>query len=338
MNVNQRIEHIDSIRAIAVLLMVMVHAAATWGPPPSTQPSFLVYVISGLGGLAAPLFVTVFGWGCFQSTANARQRTYRAGFLLLAQCAINSSSPHLFDFWTPGILTLFAALTLTQPLWLKPIQSSKSFFLMGAFGIFTFTLFLSDYQGSNLWNDRIVTENTFQWLNHVIFTGTYPILPWIMFAMTGSWIASSSEKGTFPLTSKTRGVLLGALVSISFSLVYALHEGIEWASPSGDALLTFFPANTPFLVAALLGASMIWLLIERASVQHLGLLGRRSLTVYITHFIPIGVFHSLDETYSFSLTTSMMVIVAYTLVWWPAVHAWDRLAPRMNVEQLFRAL
>ena len=209
---------------------------------------------------------------------------------------------------------------------------------MGAFGIFTFTLFLSDYQGSSVWNDRIVTENTVQWLNHVIFTGTYPILPWIMFAMVGAWIASSSEKGTFPLTSKTRGVLLGALVSISFSLGFSLREGKEWASPSGDAVLTFFPANTPFLVAALLGASMIWLLIERTSVQHLGLLGRRSLTVYIAHFIPIGVFHSLDETYSFSLTTSMMVIVAYTLVWWPAVHAWDRLAPRMNVEQLFRAL
>ena len=335
---NERIEHIDSIRAIAILLMVMVHAAATWGPPPSTQPSFLVYVISGLGGLAAPLFVTVFGWGCFQSTANARQRTYRAGILLLAQCAINSSSPHLFDFWTPGILTLFAVLILTQPLWLKPIQTSKSFILMGMGSIFAFTLFLSDYQGSSVWNDRIVTENTFQWLNHVLFTGTYPLLPWIMFAMVGAWIASSSEKGTFPLTSKTRGVLLGALVSIGFSLGLALREGIEWASPSGDALLTFFPANAPFLVASLLGVTMIWLLIERVSVQHLGLLGRRSLTVYITHFIPIGALYSIDETYSFSFTTSMMVIIAYTLVWWPAVHAWDRLAPRMNVEQLFRAL
>ena len=65
----KRIEHIDSIRAIAVLLMVMVHAAATWGPPSTTQPSGLVYVVSGLGGLAAPLFVTVFGWGCVQGNS-----------------------------------------------------------------------------------------------------------------------------------------------------------------------------------------------------------------------------------------------------------------------------
>ena len=101
---NERIEHIDSIRAIAGLRMVMVHAAATWGPPPSTQPSFLVYVISGLGGLAAPLFVTVFGWGCFQSPANARQRTYRAGFLLLAQCAINLSSVSYTHLPLPTIL------------------------------------------------------------------------------------------------------------------------------------------------------------------------------------------------------------------------------------------
>lgn len=119
----KRIEHIDSIRAIAVLLMVMVHAAATWGPPSTTQPSALVYVVSGLGGLAAPLFVTVFGWGCVQGNSTHRQRMVRAAFFIVAQGAINASSPHLFELWTPGVLTLFALLTLTQPLWLKALQS-----------------------------------------------------------------------------------------------------------------------------------------------------------------------------------------------------------------------
>ena len=58
-----RITHIDSLRGAAVLLMVMVHAAATWNPFHTPQPSILAYTISGLGGLAAPLFVTLFGWG-----------------------------------------------------------------------------------------------------------------------------------------------------------------------------------------------------------------------------------------------------------------------------------
>ena len=93
---SQRIEHIDSIRAVAVLLMVMVHAAATWGPSSSSQSSALVYVVSGLGGLAAPLFVTIFGWGCFYSSATSNQRFIRASFLFAAQIVINLSAPHLF--------------------------------------------------------------------------------------------------------------------------------------------------------------------------------------------------------------------------------------------------
>ena len=100
--------------------MVMVHAAATWGPPATTQPTALVYVISGLGGLAAPLFVTVFGWGCLRARSTLNQRVVRAAFFFAAQTAINISSPHLFEPFTPGVLTLFGALILTQPLWLAP--------------------------------------------------------------------------------------------------------------------------------------------------------------------------------------------------------------------------
>ena len=46
---------IDSLRGLAVLLMVMVHAAATWNPFSSAQSSILAYTVAGLGGLAAPL-------------------------------------------------------------------------------------------------------------------------------------------------------------------------------------------------------------------------------------------------------------------------------------------
>ncbi|DAC33035.1 MAG TPA: DUF1624 domain-containing protein, partial [Candidatus Poseidoniales archaeon] len=151
MPVNQRIEHIDSIRAIAVLLMVMVHAAATWGPPSTTQPSLLVYIVSGMGGLAAPLFVTVFGWGCVRGTSTAKQRMIRASFFFVAQTAINLSSPHLFDPFSPGVLTLFGALILFQPLWLKPLQinqeKSNRIFLLVFAAMLLFATFCSTFMG-----------------------------------------------------------------------------------------------------------------------------------------------------------------------------------------------
>ena len=67
-----RYRTIDSLRGLAVLLMVMVHAAGTWNPFYSAQSSILAYTVAGLGGLAAPLFVTIFGWG-LKSRASKNQ-------------------------------------------------------------------------------------------------------------------------------------------------------------------------------------------------------------------------------------------------------------------------
>ena len=336
----KRIEHIDSIRAIAVLLMVMVHAAATWGPSSTTQPSVLVYVVSGLGGLAAPLFVTVFGWGCVQGTSTQRQRTMRATFFIVAQGAINASSPHLFEFWTPGVLTLFGLLTLTQPVWLKGLKCEKiPTFHLAALVSFSTILLVPELQGQSVWASRIGTPSIQQWFEHALLTGTYPLFPWFMYTMFGAWIAISDGKpGMFPTSKASLSMLIGAFFCTAFTLGYSVNNGLQWASPTGDALLTFFPANVPFLIASMLGVSLIWLILERVPLPQLSLLGQRSLTIYLAHFIPIGLFYSLDETYGFSLAASMAFVIAYTVVWWPAAHAWDRLAPRMNVEQLFRAM
>ena len=336
----KRIEHIDSIRAIAVLLMVMVHAAATWGPPSTTQPSALVYVVSGLGGLAAPLFVTVFGWGCVQGNSTQRQRSLRAAFFIVAQGAINASSPHLFELWTPGVLTLFALLILTQPLWLKVLQSERiPVFHLTVLAFFSVIFLAPGLQGESAWASRIGTASIQQWFEHALLTGTYPLFPWLIYAMFGAWIAISDGKpGMFPANKESFSMLTGAFACTAFTLGYSAYGGVQWAAPTGDALLTFFPANVPFLIASMLGVSLIWFLLERVPLPQLTLLGQRSLTIYLAHFIPIGLFYSLDETYGFSLAASMAFVIAYTIVWWPAAHAWDRLAPRMNVEQLFRAM
>ena len=50
----KRRQDIDQIRGLAILLMVMVHAAATWAPPTASTTSLFAIIIAGLGGLAAP--------------------------------------------------------------------------------------------------------------------------------------------------------------------------------------------------------------------------------------------------------------------------------------------
>ena len=63
-----RRQDIDQIRGLAILLMIMVHAAATWAPADASTTSLLALIVASLGGLAAPLFVTVGGWVTVQST------------------------------------------------------------------------------------------------------------------------------------------------------------------------------------------------------------------------------------------------------------------------------
>ena len=339
----QRIEHIDSIRAVAVLLMVMVHAAATWGPSPSSQPSSLVYVVSGLGGLAAPLFVTIYGWGCFHSSATLNQRFIRASFFFTAQIAINLSAPHLFEPFTPGILTLFALLTLTQPfltqLFDKFQQRKSIVFWSSILLILSLVYLLSDYQGSSQWNDRVETTTILGWLSHAALTGTYPLFPWIIFAVFGSWIASQqSIEQTFPITNRSIFSIFCGLIFCAITLFYSEQNDLKWATPTGDAILTFFPSNAPFIIAALTGVALIWMLIQSISTAFLNPLGQFSLSVYLIHFIPIGLFHSLDETNDWSFTISMLVVLIYTVVWIPVAYYWHKVAPKISMENLLRKL
>ena len=117
----KRLTHPDQLRALAILLMVMVHAAATWTPSEVSRTSLLAFIISGLGGLAAPLFVTIGGWGMARSHLTKRKILIRSGFLFSCQILVNLAAPHLFEPFTPGVLSLFAITILLSPLWLSVV-------------------------------------------------------------------------------------------------------------------------------------------------------------------------------------------------------------------------
>ena len=126
MGTQQRIVSVDALRGLAVLLMVLVHAAATWEPQLSGAWLMFGVVVSGAGGLAAPLFVALLGWGLFQRKLSMPQRTWRAGCLFFCQGIVNLSAPHLFDAWTPGVLSLLGLLVLTEGVWMQPFRRSES--------------------------------------------------------------------------------------------------------------------------------------------------------------------------------------------------------------------
>ena len=54
-----RLNHIDSMRGFAILCMVQVHTAALLPAPVSTNHP-LAFISAAIGGMAAPMFVTIY--------------------------------------------------------------------------------------------------------------------------------------------------------------------------------------------------------------------------------------------------------------------------------------
>ncbi len=304
----ERRQDIDQLRGLAILLMIMVHAAATWSPNNASTTSFLALVVAGLGGLAAPLFVTVGGWVTVQSSWSIRKAMIRFVYLMLAQLLLNICAPHLFDPFTPGILSLFAILYLLAPVW---IRLADNILIWGTslllIIIINFTFLPGD--STLLWADRIDTSGAITFSSHLLFTGTYPLFPWVFFSIFGAGLNIHS-----PDIRRIRwSIGCGMILCIIF-LVNSINDNIPFAQPIGNATLTFFPANTPFIIGATTGVLIIWALLEhRQPFRGLNQLGRLSLTLYIIHFIPLY----LASTWTLTWNLAIPLVLLFTLLWWP---------------------
>ena len=324
-----RRQDIDQIRGLAILLMIMVHAAATWAPADASTTSLLALVVAGLGGLAAPLFVTVGGWVTVQSTWTIRKALIRFIFLMIAQFLVNITASHLFDPFTPGVLSLFAILYLLAPLWVRIARNSVAFgTTLALIGIINSVLSPGD--ASLSWDDRIWTSGIDQILSHMLVTGTYPLFPWIFFSILGAGINIHTPSIRRLGLASTLGILLCTMF-----LYESVQTGIPFAQPQGEAVLTFFPANTPFLIGACTGVLIIWLLLEnRQPFRGLHHLGQLSLTLYLVHFIPIYIGSNLILTWS----SAVPVVIVFTIVWWPLSVFWRTWFPTYSLEYALRQM
>ena len=324
-----RRQDIDQIRGLAILLMIMVHAAATWAPADASTTSLLALVVAGLGGLAAPLFVTVGGWVTVQSTWTIRKALIRFVFLMIAQFLVNITASHLFDSFTPGVLSLFAILYLLAPLWVRIARNSVAFgTTLALIGIINSVLSPGD--ASLSWDDRTETLGIDQFLSHMLVTGTYPLFPWIFFSILGAGVNVHT-----PSIRRLGLVSISGMLLCTMFLYESVQTGIPFAQPRGEAILTFFPANTPFLIGACTGVLIIWLLLEnRQPFRGLHHLGQLSLTLYLVHFIPIYMGSNLVLTWS----SAVPVVIVFTIVWWPLSVFWRTRFPTYSLEYSLRQI
>ena len=336
-----RFREIDSLRGLAVLLMVMVHAAATWNPHNAAQSTWIAYLVAGLGGLAAPLFVTIFGWGLVRSKSTTNGNIIKATILLLLQLLVNLFSPHLFEPLTPGILSLFALLILIKPLIVNMANNNISFlvFSISILLIYVLSSLIYNIQGTNDWDFRVSTNNLTILVSHLFFTGTYPLFPWITFAVVGAFLGSSITEGgkTLPRNNTTLLLIIIGMSYCLVSLILANEEGSIWAHPTKGAYLNFFPANIGFMIGSMTGVLIFWLIIQELQISMFEYCGRLSLTIYVLHFIPLTLFSNIENERYWSVMEASLAVVIYTTAWLLFAFVWNRLQ-WLTIEALIRKL
>ena len=234
---NMRLNHIDQMKAIAVLCMVEVHTSAILPPEGITIGHPAAFVAAAFGGMAAPLFVTLSGWGIHRGA----QRRFDEGFnnsawidwvlprvVLLTMCQflvnilLNVERGGRFEWQTPGVLTLLAIAALLAPL-LSKLSTANRGVLMAL--LMVTPLALGGLAGPELgWFERVDSIGLVEWFERLILNGTYPVLPWLAFVLLGSLISDLEN------TPKQRDsmIVLGFAITTG-TIAYSAYNNMDWA-------------------------------------------------------------------------------------------------------------
>ena len=195
------------------------------------------------------------------------------------------------------------------------------------------------------WFERVVQDNFTEWIERLLWNGTYPALPWLAYIMLGSII--------FELESEPNArdkMMYGGLVITAATLIYSFTSNQMWALPEGDAVLTFFPASTTFIIVSGTFVLMTFRILEGEEIQggpptggrSLAILepaGRLSLTIYVAHFAVLGIVAEmmygqarLDVIPAFAAT------LIHTAIWIPLSILHERFISDYSLEKLLQKL
>ena len=351
-----RLKHIDRMRAIAVLFMVEVHTAAIVPPSGITVGHPAAFVAAAFGGLAAPMFITISGWGMYSSASRRSSEGHTASqwanwivprFVLLCLCQImvnvllNVERGGRFEWHTPGVLTMLAISAVICPAIVRTSMGVRTILML----LFCASpLVLGVNSGPEMgWFERVDSNSMEEWFGRLLWNGTYPVLPWFFYILLGTVL--HDLRGD--CRARERWIVIG-IIATSATLALSVFEEVDWALTSGDAILTFFPASMPFLIVSGTMVALALRILEGEEEsegeplmgESLSLLepaGRMSLTIYVSHFAVLGVVALMMEGEPrLALVPAFLVTILHTLVWIPLAIMHERHIPWLSLEELLR--
>lgn len=361
MAASSRLLGLDALRGVAVVLMMEQHMGVwLWRTDPGLSPiaqAPLLMALNGLGGLAAPTFITLAGAG---TALLARARTDGLDLLLLRRglglmafgYALNLLTPSWFSGGSWFVLHLMGLAIATSPLWRRlptpALLFGQALFLLAA-PLVQHLLSTPEV----LLNERMRRLDLPGGpLRIALAEGQFPVVPWLGLFLgglvVGRWLADERRD----LLTRLFLALLGlglALAALGLLAPHVPALAFLLESPGWRLVqlrLGFYPGN-PSILLLLQSGTLLLLLValhleRRGRLARHGLLvglGRSSLTLLLVHVVvfrewtrPIGAWQAYGPT------TTLVIVGAWLGLCAVLARAWGRMDYKYGAEWLLRRM
>lgn len=352
---------LDALRGVAVVLMMEQHLGVwLWAADPHRSPiaqAPLLMALNGLGGLAAPTFITLAGAGtALLSRPRAAQldaTLVRRGLCVLGfGYLLNYLTPSWFSGGSWFVLHLMGLGIATTPLWRRLPTAAL---LAGQAALLLAAPLVQHWLATPavLFNDRMRDLDLPGGALRIAFAeGQFPIVPWLGLFLGGIAVGRWLRDGRRDLLARmcatllACGLLLGALGLLSHRVpaLEFLRAAPWWRVV--QLRLGFYPGNPSILL--LLQSGTLLLSLGALALERRGKLtaggplvglGRASLTLLLVHVV---VFRELSRPLgawqAFSPGVSLAIIAAWIALCAVAARAWQRIDYRFGAEWLLRKI
>ncbi len=358
-----RLLSLDALRGVAVILMMEQHLGVwLWqieNPLRSALAQAPGYMaLNGLGGLAAPTFITLAGAGTSLLVASRPGQPVdatllRRGLALLGfGYLLNYLTPSWFSAGSWFVLHLMGLAIATAPLWRRLGDVA----LLAGQAVVLLVTVAAQYwlQTPILLDNSRMRDLALPGgaLRLALVEGQFPVLPWlgVFFAgmVVGRWLLAEEHGRVLALARAC--LLIGlALIGLDYAAGHVSALAVLRAEPWTRLVhvrTSFYPASPGIVlllqsgVLLMLGAALH--VEARRALDPRGwlvTLGRASLTLLIVHVVLFReISRPLGAWQAFGRGTALAIIAAWIVLCALLSRVWQRSGYRFGAEWLLRRL